>query len=138
MARDPRRSNQLDAGVRSFVERRLDSIEQLEIFILLQAQPTRFFDAAAVAQRLQLSKSRVADDLETICRRGLLDVRIASSVLYRFSPATPALALEADRVTDAYRQRRGDLVELLTSRRRRRSLKDFSDAFRLKGDPADG
>jgi hypothetical protein len=138
MARDPRRSKEFDADVRSFVERRLYSIEQLEIFILMHAQPTRFFDAAAVAQRLRLSESRVADDLEAICRRGLLDVRIASAVLYRFSPATPALALEADRVSDAYKQRRGDLVELLTSRRRQRSLKDFSDAFRLKGDPADG
>jgi hypothetical protein len=67
-----------------------------------------------------------------------VDVRIASTVLYRFSPATPALALEAEQVVDAYQRRRGALIELLASLNRHRSLKDFSDAFRLKEDPEDG
>jgi hypothetical protein len=138
MAGDSKDSRILDGAVRKFVERELRGIEQLELLMLLHREPTRYFDSASAAQSLQLSARDVAGDLEALSRRGLLDVRIASVVLYRFSPATPALAEAVEQLVDAYRNRRGELIELLAAARRRQTLKDFSNAFRLKKDPEDG
>lgn len=135
--RDPIKPDELPAAVRRFIERRIEGIEQLEILLLLHREAARYWDAASVAQSLQLTERNVADHLEALGRQALLDVRIAAAVVYRFNPATPTLALEVKKVADAYRERRGELLALLTPYRHR-SLKDFSDAFRFTKDPEDG
>ena len=134
MARDP--AAELSPGVRQFIERCIDGIEQLEILLLLQRQASRYWDADAVAQSLCLSERQVADEFETLGRRGLLDVRIGSVVRYRFSPVTPALVLQAEQVARAYKEHRREVLALMS--RRHQSLKDFSDAFKLTQDPKDG
>jgi hypothetical protein len=72
---------QIPLGVRRFIERRIKRVEQLEILLLLQRESERYWDAPTVAQSLQLAEWDVADDLEALGRRGLLDIRIAAAVM---------------------------------------------------------
>jgi hypothetical protein len=123
-------------NVRRFVEREIEGVEQLEILLFLHRHPSRSWDAASVAEALNLPARLVANHLETLGRRGLFDVRLASTVLYRFNAATPELAREVDRLADAYRESRGQLLALFMGRHR--SLKDFSDAFRFTKERSDG
>ncbi len=116
------RSNDISADVRRFVERRIDRIEQIEILLFVRRDTARFWTAADVGQALDLSERRVTDDLETLARRGLLDVRIGSEVVYRFSPATPALLQDVQRLAEVYADRRSDILAFVS---RRRSLRDF-------------
>lgn len=132
-----RGANDLPAGVRRFIERRIESVEQLEVLLFLYREASRSWDAPGVAAALYLPEHQVANLLETLARGGLLDVRLASAMLYRFQPATPTLMLEVKGVADAYRDRRSQLLALLTPRPRQ-ALKDFSDAFRFDKDPEDG
>jgi DNA-binding IclR family transcriptional regulator len=106
------------AKVRRFVERRIATVQQLDILICLHCEPARFWDASAVARRLRLSRGEAAQGLETLARNGLLDVRLEASVLYRFSPATTAMTTTVMHVAEAYRQCRDELRAVVTSHRR--------------------
>jgi hypothetical protein len=86
---------------------------------------------------VHIPDSAAARCLEALASRGLLDVRIASEVLYRFSPANNAVACDMEGLAEVYGQSRGPLVAFVTSQRRR-SLKDFTDAFRITREDGDG
>jgi hypothetical protein len=134
---DRRRANDLPTGVRRFIQRRIESVEQLEVLLFLYREASRSWDAPSVASTLYLPEHQVATVLETLARGGLLDVRLASVMLYRFQPATRSLMLDVKAVADAYRDRRSELLALVAPRPRQ-ALKDFSDAFRFTEDPEDG
>ena len=123
----------LPLRVRRFLERRIDNLEQLEIFLLLHHHPQRSWTATDVADTLQLLKPRAAELLEMLCQGALLDVRVDEDVRYRYCPATPELAADAKLVSDAYRGSRGDVAAYVLSPGRR-SLRDFSDSFKLTKD----
>ncbi|HZT75661.1 MAG TPA: hypothetical protein VFA27_03325 [Vicinamibacterales bacterium] len=126
----------LPAPVRRFLQRSIDSIEHLEIVLLLQHHRTRTWTGADVATALQLSPRAAAADLETLAQRSLLDVRIDEDVRYRFAPATPELTAVLKQVAECYRDRRGEVVAAVANRRQ--ALRDFSDAFRIRKDRQDG
>ena len=137
MTREHTAPGDLHAAVRGFLEDRVESVEQLEILLLLQRHPDRSWTAADAASELGLLESRVARHLEALGRRDLLDVRLGHNVRYRFSPATETLAAAARQVAEAYRERCSAVIAFVTTRRLR-ALRDFSDAFKLTEDPEDG
>jgi hypothetical protein len=127
----------LPAAVRRSLDRHLDSVDQLEVLLFLNRESARFWSAASLSGALHLTEQSAAHCLEVLARRGFLDVRIASEVVYRFSPATPALSDEVTVIAQAYVAQREPILAFLTSRRRQ-SLKEFSEAFRFSKDPDDG
>jgi hypothetical protein len=127
----------LPDAVRQFLERRVETVEQLEIILLLQRQAARSWNAADVADALGFEEVAAAGHLEALGRRDLLDVRLGQNVRYRYSPATPELDAVVKQVADAYRYRRGAVLAFVTARRRRGPLQDFSDALKITGDPDD-
>jgi hypothetical protein len=135
VVRDP--GGALPLSVLRFVERRLDGVDQLEILLFLHHDRAHYRDAAAVARALQFSERVAEKGLEALAGQGLLDVRLGAAVVYRFNPTTPALTAAVDELVEAYRHRR-DLVLAVLVRPRRRSLQDFSDAFKFTKDPEDG
>jgi hypothetical protein len=127
----------LPPAVRRFIEARIDSIEQLEIVLLLYRYPERSWTARDIADTLRLSPRAAARDLEMLARRNLLDVRLGDTVRYRYAPAVPELAAAARAVAECYRDKRTEIVALVAARGRR-SLRDFADAFRITKDRDDG
>jgi hypothetical protein len=123
--------------VRRFLERRIESVEQLEVLLLLYQFADRSWNAAAVAEALRLLRPAAARSLEALGRRDLLDVRIGDDMWYRFSPATPELTATVRQVADAYREYRTPVMAFVTARRRR-PLQDFADAFRIREDDDHG
>lgn len=121
----------LPPGVRRFIERRIDNIEQLEILLLLHRLGERSWSAEEVAEALRVTPRAAARHLEALTGRNLLDVRLGDEVRYRFAPAVPKLTTETKALADCYRERRSEVVALVAATRR--SLRDFSDAFRIKG-----
>jgi hypothetical protein len=126
-------ADDLPQRVRRFLARCVDTVEQLETILLLQRHPDRSWSAADVGEALGLSHRGVANDLEVLGSRDLLDVRLGADVRYRFSPGAPDVAADARQVAEAYRVSRGAVLAFVTARRRR-SLRDFSDAFKLTED----
>lgn len=123
----------LPRPVRRFLDDRIDSVEQLEILLLLQRYAERSWNASAVADALGLTPRTAETHLERLCQRDLLDVRLGDAVRYRYSPATPELVDCVRQVVEAYREQRATILAFVTARRLR-ALQDFSDAFRIKED----
>lgn len=125
--------------LRRFVEEHLDSVEKLEVLLLLQRTSSRYWSAKEVAGTLGMLETPTARLLDALCARNLLDVRTASDVQFRFAPVSPELGQRASELEAAYRtQRAAVLTLILSGSASERSVREFADAFRIKKETPDG
>ena len=108
---------ELSIEVRLFVEQHIETVEQLAIMALLERQASRLRSAAEIAAGVSLRVRLVESHLEHLVRHGILDVRLESDLMYRYSPATADMGRIVAIVSAAYRRRSDDLHAILTSRR---------------------
>jgi hypothetical protein len=121
----------LSDDVRQFIEWSLDSVEQLEVLLLLKSRPETSWDAKSVASLLGLLPGTAAKCLEDLGTRNLLDVRIADRLRFRYAPGTGRLAETVDGLAKAYAEQRVLVLELLMAKPQR-PIRDFLDAFRIR------
>jgi len=122
--------------VRRFLDRCIDGVESLDILLLLYQHQARSWDAAAVADALQMPRHRASTHLEALGGCNLLDIHIGAEMRYRFEPANEALRTGVRDLVSLYRTHRAAVIGYVAGRRFR-ALRDFSDAFRIK-DSTDG
>jgi hypothetical protein len=126
------RSDDVPVQVRRFLNRSALELAELEVLLLLHGGSNRYWDDTAVADQLRLTRPAAASHLESLARRSLLDVRIGEGIHYRYGPVTPRLTEAVDRLAEAWLHHREAILVWVVSRRKR-SLTDFSDAFRFTG-----
>jgi hypothetical protein len=113
----------------AFVEAAIPSVWALETLILLRSAPDRDWTMDQLVAELRANPALVADCVASLQRAGLVQERDGVA---RYAPASPGLAVLADALQDAYRQRPVSLVNLIATRRQD-PLKGFADSFRLGG-----
>lgn len=113
----------------AFVEAAIPSVWALETLILLKGEPERDWTLDQIVAELRANPALAGDCLAALQRAGLVQERDGVA---RYAPASPGLAILADALQDAYRQRPVSLVNLITTRRPD-PLKGFADSFRLGG-----
>jgi DNA-binding transcriptional regulator LsrR (DeoR family) len=92
----------------------------------------RWFDEDCVARELGIDRRKARAALEHLASRNLLEIRVTGDVRYQFHPGTPTLRMAASACVEAYRRYPLALWLLFSERLdRRRSIRDFADAFRL-------
>ncbi len=124
--------------VRRFIVDHVDSVEQLEILLLLHQHPGRTWDAEAVARELRISALSAGDRLEDQARAGLLARVEGSPGRFRYAPGTPALDEAVSGLATAYAERRVTVINLIFSKPVDK-IRTFADAFRLrKGEDDNG
>ncbi len=121
----------LPAELRAFLHRCIDGIEQVEILIVSRGSQDAW-SASQMAVRLALSEESVNRHMEALVQKGLFDVKIANDVLYRYDPVSDDLGRGADLLAAYYQTSRMAVIRFIAGQDRR-SMKDFSDAFRLRG-----
>jgi hypothetical protein len=99
--------------VRQFVARFLTSVAHLETFIVLQKDPTRWWNAAQLAADIGIAEATAADVLEQFASANFLAVRISGDILYRFNPATDAIESISSRCADWYLFERVTLIDFV-------------------------
>jgi hypothetical protein len=117
--------------VRRFLAGTIHSIEQLEVLLLVQRTPDRYFDAGSIADHLGLRHRDVARSLEALAGQNLLDVRLGETIKYRYEPATTSQRDVVGQITELWRDQRQLIVAEVATKRA--GLREFSDAFRLRG-----
>jgi hypothetical protein len=130
----PSGTSQLSPDVERFLREHVDSVEQCEMIVAMHNKSDQWWTAHELAAELYLSDVPTARDLETLARRGFLEVLVKNELHYRMAPVSQALTLGVRDLAGLYRTRRVDILSYVV-RKKGRPLKHFADAFRFrKGD----
>jgi len=118
----------LSAGVVDFISRRINSVEQIAVLLLLRGDPNRSWTIPDISAELRSAPRAIEQRLRDLYDAGVL---VASSTgTAQFAPTSPEVAAVIDELADAYETRPNRIIELIYSRSK--SLQDFADAFKLK------
>jgi hypothetical protein len=105
--------------VQRFLIDSIDSVEQLEILLLLRGDPARAWSVEAVGQAVYTSPRAAHQRLEGLRSRNLLAVS-GNPAQYRYQPNPPEKDAVIARLADVYRERRVTVISLIYSRGRNR------------------
>lgn len=123
----------ISAQVHSFIFRYIDSVEQLEVLLLLSSDSSKVWSAEALSKHLRSSRTSVDQRLKLLCNESLV---VCVDDTYQFVPTDPALAEIVEQVASVYKTHRHRLFELIFSPSKK--ARDFSDAFRVTSDKKKG
>jgi predicted ArsR family transcriptional regulator len=124
-----------DAGlpehVQGFLMAHIDSIEQLEVLLLLQARKEREWTAAEVALELRITKDSAATRMEDLSAGGLLTSNGGRPERYRYSPIRSDDVRAIAALAMAYSKLRVSVITFIFSKPQTRGH-GLADAFFLK------
>lgn len=123
-------SSGLPDDVVQFIGERIDSVEQLEVLLLLHQHSARDWTAEAAATVLYSQPSSVGRRLAILQLQGLLDVTDEAAPAFRYAPKTPEIHETVNRLAAAYKERRVSIVGLIASKPMD-NVRAFADAFRI-------
>jgi hypothetical protein len=119
--------------VRSFIANHVDSLELIDVLLLLKRQRDREWTADEVSQRLYTSPRSAANRLEALRASGICSVAEgAARASYRYAPSTAGLERAIDDLEPVYATHRTTVIELVFSKPSS-SIRTFADAFRVRG-----
>jgi hypothetical protein len=119
----------LPEDVQRFLHQNIDSVEQLEVLLLLWRTPERGWSADEVATAVYSHPSSVVRRLALLLGQGLLRER--EQGCYQYAPRTAELHHTVTRLDHAYRERRVAVITLIASKPIE-NVRAFSDAFRIR------
>lgn len=123
--------------VRRFLAQHIESVVQLEVLLLLHAQPDRDFTPQEVGRELRIDAAGAAEQLAKLCTTGLLTSSGDAAPVYRFQATSPAADTVAA-LAKAYNDRRVTIISLIYSKPADK-IRIFTDAFRIRKEkPDDG
>ena len=119
----------LPSELRAFLHSCLESIEQVELLIILRGSE-RWRTTREVSEDLHVPLAAARRDLDTLAARGLLEVSVLQETRYRYRPKTDDLARYADLLARYYVTSRHLIFKAVTESRP--AVKRFADAFKLR------
>ncbi len=121
--------NVLPADVHRFLHEHIESVEHLEVLLLLSRTPERGWSASEVAETLYSHPSSIKLRLARLLGQGLL--REIEEGCYKYAPRTVELHATVQRVGECYHDRRVAVITLIASKPLD-NVRAFSDAFRIR------
>ncbi|MDC0710930.1 hypothetical protein POL68_20830 [Stigmatella sp. ncwal1] len=123
--------------VQRFIATHIDSIEKLEILLLLRAHTSREWNAKAVSLELRITEASAVARLKDLSARRLLMEFGTSPPTYRYHPVSAEDAQDIAELQATYSLRRVSVISFIFSKPLDR-VRGFADAFRLKRDKDEG
>ena len=124
---------QIDKAVREFIALYINSVELLEILLLLRAAPDKEWRADEVAKALTSTPDSTELRLRDLTRKELARVEEGEPKTFRYSPTSEEVDRSVDRVAEAYAKRRTTVIALIFSGPSE-GVRGFADAFKLRED----
>ena len=100
--------------LRHFIASQINSVEQLEILLVVSESPSRSWTAQSVFKIIQSNENSIASKLQLMKRQGL--VKEGEKDTFRFSPASDEIAQSVEALKEAYKISRVSIIEALFSR----------------------
>lgn len=118
--------------VQRFVRAHIDSVEQLDVLLLLFRTAPRAWTPVAVSRELRIDAVSAARRLDDFLARGLVTVHTGDETLhYTYDASDPERNATIERLGTAYAERRTTLIQFIFSAPVR-DVRVFADAFRLR------
>lgn len=122
----------LPDSVRAFVRQYIDSVEQLEVLLLLHRTSPREWTAVAVGRELRIDPISAARRLADFQERGLVRARPTEDALrFWYEGTAPDTDRAIAELATAYKERRTSVLNLIFSTPTD-AVRIFADAFRLR------
>lgn len=119
-------------AVRAFVREYINSVEQLEVLLLLHRTSPREWTAVAVARELRIDPISAARRLAEFQERGLVRARASHDALeFWYEGTSPDKDRAISQLALAYKERRNSVLNLIFSTPTD-AVRIFADAFRLR------
>lgn len=129
-------NNPIPEEIRKFIIERIDSVELLEVLLLLRAKPDREWSAQDVSDELRSSPVSIAKRLADLHTHELLFLKEGPPPRYRYNPRTHNLIVTVNQLARAYEISRARVIDLIFSKPTDK-LRHFSDAFKLRKEEQD-
>jgi hypothetical protein len=114
-----------------FLTERIDSVEQLEVLLLLHQAAGTEWTAPDVARHLYREPTSVGRRLGVLRLQGLLQATEAEEPTFRYAPGSEALDGTVRRLAVAYAERRVSVVGIIAAKPMD-NVRAFADAFRIR------
>ena len=123
----------LSPPVKQLLARHIQSVEQLEVLLLLRSQPQRAWTAAEVFEVIRSSEPSIAARLQAFTAQGFLVEEKGPPAKYRFAPKDQNLDAAVDQTATAYQTWRVRVIEAIFAPQTD-PVQSFADAFKLRKD----
>lgn len=117
-----------------FLAAHIDTVEQLEVLLLLRQAPDRTWTAEDVAKVLYSQPASVARRLASLAKHQLLDETPGSAPTYRYAPTPASRDAVVRSLAEVYRERRVAVIAAIASRPMD-NVRAFSEAFLFRKEP---
>jgi hypothetical protein len=121
--------------VRQLIIDHIDSVMQLEVLLLIAAQPQRAWSAKDLADLLRIDPAWVDSQLRAMAAGGLV-AQQPDPAAFRFEPRSAELSQAVDELAKTYADRRVTVIGLIFAKPLDK-IRSFADAFRIRKDKAD-
>lgn len=108
----------------------IDSVECIELLLLLRRSPETYWRAHAAAQQLGIAEGVTELKLANLMGAGAI-IRGEETLAYRYAPKTADIRARVDAIADAYANRRSEMINTIYSANLQK-LRAFAEAFKLK------
>lgn len=128
--------NDISEGVRHFIFDKIDSVEQLEVLLLLREHQPASMSAEKISSELRSSVSSVTSRLTYLEQLSLVIKDPNNPKTYLFKPSNPKDVDTVNALAEIYKIKRQKVLELIFSSLKK--ARHFANAFMVtskKGDP---
>lgn len=116
-----------------FIAAEIQSLEQMEILLLLSGNPHRWWTAHSVYEVVKSSPASVEERLEDLTRREILRSEGESEIRYQFAPPSEQIWKAVNELREAYKERPVKVVQAIYSKPPD-AIQEFARAFRVRKD----
>jgi len=121
----------LTQRVQGFLMAHIDSIEKLEVLLLLRARTEREWTASEVALELRITELSATGRMEDLTASGLLISDGGRPERFRYSPVSSEDVRSIAELAAAYAERRVSVITFIFTKPQSH-VQGFADAFLLK------
>jgi hypothetical protein len=127
------RADDIPEDVRCLIIDSIDSVEQLQVLLLLLEQPKRVWLVPDITAELRSSDGSIEKRLSDLYGRRILRREPGDELRHTYLPFSPEIDPVIRRLAEVYRQRPNRVIDLIYSRPNE-ALRAFADAFKIKKD----
>lgn len=116
--------------VKDFVFQFIDSVEQLEILLLVYASAPREWTPEEISDHLRSNRNSIVKRLSTLVAQRIIH-RSESGISYSFKSDDEKLSKTIELLSEIYKIHKYGVLEMIFSPMKK--SRDFADAFRITG-----